>query len=150
MIQTISEVGGYAPTAASLSNCPHHSHFRSRVELSSWAAELHHEIQAAEKLQAAGQHEDTEFLGRETSPPQLCREHKSEMLQTDTELHGANRIHPFTVTTKRLLEANISKTWWMYYMWEVQTEGCTDGELEEFRSEHKSNVQSFKIPTTTI
>lgn len=31
-------------------------------------------------------------------------------------------------------------------MWEVQTEGCTDGELEEFRSQHKSSVQSFKTP----
>lgn len=34
----------------------------------------------------------------------------------------------------------------MYDMWEVQTEGCTDGELEEFRSQHKSSVQSFKTP----
>ena len=26
------------------------------------------------------------------------------------------------------------------------TEGCTDGELEDFRSQHKSSFQSFKMP----
>lgn len=64
---------------------------------------LRRDLQASEAADGLDAVKDAEILGGESSPPH------SLTLSFAVQIEST----PFTVTTERLLSANISKTWWM-------------------------------------